>query len=120
MVEIYCPFTPIKCDSVAMLVRKSIDDIAAEGVTAEELNGFKLFEQKEFANNQRQNWYWSGLIENKIEWNIDNRSEFEANLEKLSSDDIRDFVKNVILPANNCITVIMLPEDYTEKELHER
>ncbi len=120
MVEIYCPFTPAKCDSVSMLVRQSIDDIAANGVTAEELNSFKLYQKKQFDNNQRQNGYWSNLIENKIEWNVDGYSVFEANLEKLSSDDIRNFVKDVILPANNCITVIMLPDDFTEKELHER
>lgn len=120
MVEIYCPFTPAKCDSVAMLVRQSIDDIAANGVTAEELNSFKLFQKKQFDNNQRQNGYWSNLIESKIEWNVDGHSVFESNLEKLSSDDIRNFVKDVVLPANNCITVIMLPDDFTEKELHER
>ena len=114
MVEIYCPFTPAKCDSVAMLVRQSIDDIAANGVTAEELNSFKLYQKKQFDNNQRQNGYWSNLIENKIGWNVDGHSVFEANLEKLSSDDIRNFVKDVILPANNCITVIMLPDDFTE------
>jgi zinc protease len=119
-VEIYCPFTPVKCDSVAMLVRQSIDDIAANGVTAEELSNFKLFQKKQFDNNQRQNGYWAGLIEDKLEWDIDGRTEYEAILEKLSSDDIRNFVKDVILPANNCITIIMLPDDFTEKELHER
>ena len=113
-VEIYCPFTPAKCDSVAMLVRKSIDDIAANGVTAEELNSFKLFQQKEYANNQRENWYWANLIENKITWDIDTRTDFEAIVNKLSSDDISKFLKNAVLKANNCITVIMLPDDFTE------
>lgn len=115
-VEIYCPFTPVKCDSVAMLVRQSINDIAANGVTTSELSDYKLFQQKQFANNQRQNGYWAGLIENKIEWDIDSRTEYESILEKLSSDDIRNFVKDVVLPANNCITIIMLPDDFTEKE----
>lgn len=99
-----------------MLVRQSINDIAANGVTTSELSDYKLFQQKQFANNQRQNGYWAGLIENKIEWDIDSRTEYESILEKLSSDDIRNFVKDVVLPANNCITIIMLPDDFTEKE----
>ncbi|MBO7477937.1 MAG: insulinase family protein [Salinivirgaceae bacterium] len=119
-VEIYCPFTPAKCDSVVMLVRQSIDDIAANGVTSEELTSFKLFQQKQYDNNQRQNGYWAGLMEDKIEWDIDGQTEFVSILEKLSSDDIRNYVKDVVLKANNCITIIMLPEDFTEKELHER
>ena len=113
-VEIYCPFTPAKCDSVVMLVRQSIDEIAANGVTSEELTSFKLFQQKQFDNNQRQNGYWAGLIEDKIEWDLDGQTEFASILEKLSSDDIRNYVKDVVLKANNCITVIMLPEDFTE------
>ena len=84
------------------------------------MSNFKLFQKKQFDNNQRQNGYWAGLIEDKLEWDIDGRTEYEAILEKLSSDDIRNFVKDVILPANNCITIIMLPDDFTEKELHER
>ena len=103
-----------------MLVRQSIDEIAANGVTSEELTSFKLFQQKQYDNNQRQNGYWAGLMEDKIEWDIDGQTEFVSILEKLSSDDIRNYVKDVVLKANNCITIIMLPEDFTEKELHER
>lgn len=116
MLEISCPFTPAKCDSVALLVRQSIDEIAQNGVTDAELNDFKKFQLKNYADNQRENGYWNSLIINKTTWNIDQNTDFEKHINEISSDDIKDFVKNALLKANNCITVIILPDDFTEKE----
>ena len=113
-VQIYCPVKPQLKDEALRLVRLDIDKIAAEGVTAEELDKVKKFELKSFNDKQRENGYWQGLIGSKVNWNKDTQKDYEKKLQSLTSKDIQNFVKNVLLKQNNCITVSMLPEDMTE------
>ena len=114
MVQIYCPVKPALKDEALRLVRLDIDKIAAEGVTAEELDKVKKFELKSFNDKQRENGYWQGLITSKVNWNKDTQKDYEKAIQSLSSKDVQNFVKNVLLKQNNCITVSMLPEDMTE------
>jgi zinc protease len=114
MVQIYCPVKPALKDEALRLVRLDIDKIAAEGVTAEELDKVKKFELKSFNDKQRENGYWQGLIGNKVNWNKDTQKDYEKAIQGLTSKDIQNFVKKVLLKQNNCITVSMLPEDMTE------
>lgn len=116
MLEIQCPFTPAKCDSVMFLVRECIDDIAKNGVVDNEMNDFKQYQLKSHADAQRQNSYWSNAIINKMTWGIDQHTGFEERINSITSDDIKAFVNDAVLKANNCITVIILPEDLTETE----
>ena len=111
---IECPFTPAKCDSVLMLIRQELDSVAANGVTEEELNNFRQYRHKNYANQQRMNSYWSGLIVSYTTWGYDTHTNFDEIVDSLTVDDVRNFLKDVVLPANNCITVIMLPDDFTE------
>ena len=113
-VQIYCPVKPQLKDEALRLVRLDIDKIAAEGVTAEELDKVKKFELKSFNDKQRENGYWQGLIGSKVNWNKDTQKDYEKTLQGITSKDIQNFVKNVLLKQNNCITVSMLPEDMTE------
>ena len=113
-VQIYCPVKPQLKDEALRLVRLDIDKIAAEGVTAEELDKVKKFELKSFNDKQRENGYWQGLIGSKVNWNKDTQKDYEKTIQGITSKDIQNFVKNVLLKQNNCITVSMLPEDMTE------
>ena len=113
--QVYCPVKPAKMDSALMLVRLDIDNIARDGVTEDELNQVKLFELKEFADRQRENSYWQGEITALINWGKEPSADYEAVLKNLSSDDIRNFVRDVLLKQNNCITVSMLPADFSEE-----
>ena len=51
-----------------------------------------------------------------IVWGKDTQKDYIEITKALTSDDIRDFVRNVLLKQNNVITVSMLPADLTEKE----
>ena len=111
-----CPVKPAKLDSALLLMKQGIEDIAKGGVTAEELEKVIAFELKDYADNQKKNGYWMNLITEKVVWNKDLRSNYEATLKSVTSKDIQDFVNNVLLKQNNCITVSMRPTDMTEKE----
>lgn len=114
IVEISCPFTPSKCDSVLTLIAKDLADIKANGVKESELTSFKEFQLKNYADQQRNNSYWQSQIKNKVLHNADLHTNFEEYVKNLSSDDIKSYISTVVLEQNNCTTVIMLPDDFTE------
>lgn len=114
IVQIQCPVKPAKRDSALLLMKQGIDDIAAKGVTAEELDKVKKFMLKTFDNNQKENSYWQGLIQAKVQWNKDERSDYQQAVNSLTSDDIKKFVSGTMLKQNNVATVSMLPADFKE------
>ena len=107
--QIVCPFTPEKCDSVLLLMEIGIQDIAQKGVTDEELDKIKKFELKQYADNQRENAYWQNLIIEKVEWGKDGQKDYEKIINGLNSKDIQKFVKKNLLKKPNTSTIIMLP-----------
>jgi zinc protease len=107
--QIVCPFTPEKCDSVLLLMQIGIQDIAQKGVTDEELDKIKKFELKQYADNQRDNYYWQNLIVEKVEWGKDKQKDYEKIINGLNSKDIQKFVNKTLLKKPNTSTIIMLP-----------
>ena len=114
ILQIYCPVKPAKRDSALLLMQQGIEDIAAKGVTLEELDKVKQFELKDYADSQRKNGYWQGLITTKTQWGKDNREGKEAIIKSITSADIQKFVKKVMLKHKNRVTVSMLPADFSE------
>ena len=113
--QIVCPFTPEKCDSVLLLMQIGIQDIATKGVTDDELDKIKKFELKQFADSQRENAYWQNLIIEKVEWGKDGRKDYEKIINGLNSKDIQKFVKSTLLKKPNTSTIIMLPASLQQK-----
>ena len=116
MVITQCPVKPAQLDSALLLMKQGIDDIAKNGVTADELGKVITFELKDYADSQKKNGYWMNLITEKVIWNKDLRTNYEQTLRSITSKDIQDFVNSVLLKQNNCITVSMRPTDFTEKD----
>ena len=116
MLMTQCPVKPAKLDSALLLMKQGIDDIAKNGVTKEELDKVITFELKDYADNQKKNGYWMDLITEKVIWGKDLRTSYEATLKSITPKDLQDFVNNVLLKQNNCITVSMRPTDFTEKD----
>ena len=114
ILQVYCPVQPAKRDSALLLMAQGIEDIARDGVTADELDKVKKYEQKSYSDNQRQNSYWQGLISAKVMWGKDNYTNYVETYDGLTSDDIRNFVNGVLLKNGNTVTVSMLPADLTE------
>ena len=114
LIQIYCPVKPAKRDSALILMEQGIQDIAKAGVTDEELSKVKQFELKNYADNQRKNTYWQGLITNKTLWGKDVREGMEDAIKSVTSKDIQNFVKKVMLKKKNRVTISMLPADFKE------
>lgn len=109
-IQVFAPFTPEKVDSVLLLMDQGLHEIAKDGVTDEELSEVKKFEHKNYEEAQRSNGYWQGLIRAKNVWKQDNRKNYLETLDAVTSDDIKQFVNNVLLRDKNRATIIMLPK----------
>lgn len=108
-VFIVCPVKPEKADSALLLMRQAIDDIAKNGVTAEELDKVKKYEIKTFDDSQRQNAYWQNAAVETVEWDVDPVTGFKETVEAITPADLQAFVRDVVLRQGNCVTVTMLP-----------
>ena len=113
--QVYCPVKPEKMDEALALMQQGIDDIAKKGVTDEELQKFKEFQLKDYADKQRSNKYWESLVMTKNYWNHDLQTGYEDSIRNLKSDDVKAFVNEVLLKQFNRCIVTMLPNDLTEK-----
>lgn len=114
--ETEVPFTPSMCDSLIVLLKEGIDEVASNGITEDELSQFKKYRSKVYADSQRQNSYWQDLIINLVVWGKDERTNYLEYLENLSSDDVKAFLNDVVLKSGNMVTVAMLPESLEEKQ----
>ena len=114
MIQVICPFTPALCDEVLGLMEKGVKDIAADGVTEEELGKVRSFVAKQREDNFRKNSYWQNAITSKVLWGYDTHTGAVETVQSITSDDLKDFVNNVLLKQNNRTTIVMLPEDLTE------
>ena len=108
-VFIVCPVKPEKADSALLLMRQDLDDIARNGVTAEELDKVKKYELKTYDDSQRLNAYWQNAAKETVEWENDPVTGFKETVEAITSADVQAFVRDVVLKQGNCVTVTMLP-----------
>ena len=109
VLETVCPFTPEKADSVLLLMKQGIEEIAQNGVTEDELSKVKAYKLKSFKDNQTKNEYWQSLILAKTNYGKDQSENYEELVKNISSKDIQKFVKKYLLKQNNCASIIMLP-----------
>ncbi len=110
--HVYCPVKPEKMDSALYLMQVGIDDIAAKGVTEEELNKVKEFEIKDYNDKQRENSYWQNQIVMTTVWGNDDRTGALDAIKSMTSKDIQDFVNNYLLKQHNRVIVTMLPDKF--------
>ncbi len=112
---IQCPVKPASRDEALRLMKQGIEDIAANGVTAEELDKVVKYAEKNYADNQKKNEYWDSLIADKTTWNVDRFTGRLDVIKNLSSKQIQHFARKFLLGQGNCVTVSMLPENFSEK-----
>ncbi|WP_314798931.1 insulinase family protein [Alloprevotella tannerae] len=114
LIYVSCPVKPAKADSALYLIDLGLKEVAKDGCTKEELDKIKQFNLKNYADNQKVNSYWASLIRSKTLWNKDLHTGYEAVINGLSSDDLKNFVNNVVLKKLNRLTITMLPASLKE------
>ena len=112
--QVYCPVKPAMMDEALKLMQQGIEEIARDGVTEEELGKFKEFELKELAEDLRSNSFWQGLIIGKSFWGHDDLTGYEDAIKSITSDDVKNFVNDILLKDFNRAIITMLPTDFSE------
>ena len=115
VIQTYCPVKPAAVDSALLLLQQGLDDIARNGVTAEELDKVKQYEQKSYIEGQRENGRWQNYIVRSVFYGADTFTDYDKVVDALTADDVRRFAKDIVLGQNNRLTVVMRPESLDEK-----
>ncbi len=87
-------------DKVEELIVKGIEDMANEGVSVEDLDKIKQFMLKQYADNVKTNSYWAGVMRNFYLMNRNFHDGYEAAVNALSTDDIKEFAQKIMADKN--------------------
>ena len=115
VIQTYCPVKPAAVDSALLLLEQDLNDIARNGVTAEELDKVKQYELKSYTEGQRENSKWQSYIIGKTLYSADSFTGYDTLVNALTADDVRRLAQSVVLGQNNRCTVVMRPASLEEK-----
>ncbi len=106
-----CEFKPEKKDIVLAIMRESLNEIATGQVTQDVLDKIKEKMAKDYDTNVKDNGYWISWLSFYVDRNIDVYNGYKEALNKITTQDISNFVKQSMLKTGNCIEVTMTPQD---------
>ena len=113
--QVFAPFTPEKCDSVLLLMKQDLHELAKNGVRPDELEEVKRFEIKQYEEQQRNNGYWQGLMQQQNRWN-------KATAPVISKRSNRSQVPTCNVSPTKCCCatatappIIMLPRERSKR-----
>ena len=115
MVQVYFDCKPALCDRLRELAVKGIQDLAQKGPTDEEVSMAKLNLLKNLPENRQQNRWWMNNIEEYLEYGVDRSAEYEAAVNALDANVIKETLSE-ILGSGNFIDLVMKPAQTAEVE----
>ena len=106
---------PALCDKLRELAVKGLQDLAQKGPTDEEVNMAKLNLLKNLPESRQQNRWWLNSIELYLTYGEDRNAEYEAGINALDKEIIKETVSE-ILGSGNFIDLVMKPAQTAEAE----
>lgn len=107
--QIVAPVKPEKCDSVLLILKEELQQVADKGVEEKYLTKIKEYLIKTFKENERQNGVWMNRICYADRYGIEMYTGYKEAVEAITAADVAAFARKV-LKDNNCSTVVMMPE----------
>lgn len=101
---------PEKKDDAVAILYAELNDIAKNGVNADELQKFIKPTLTSYAESCRTDEWWMTVLQNKLLWDKDIYTGREETIKSVTSDDIKAFANDYVLKQNNRCTVIMVPK----------
>lgn len=99
----YIRCTPGKEQEVHEAVQQEIENIADNGVTAEELDKIKSSLAKAHAEHLKQNSYWNTVLKVYALYDRDMNTEFDNILNSIDSRSISRFANTYVIPATKTV-----------------
>ncbi|WP_300300338.1 pitrilysin family protein [uncultured Muribaculum sp.] len=97
-----------KEDETAAIVDKILADIAANGVTDEELGKVRETALRDISESADDNAYWLDVLKLYDRYGLDYHSEFVPAFKVLTPAAVRDFAAHTVLPSSR-MRIIMTP-----------
>ena len=98
---------PDKYERLNQRVRDIVAKFVKEGPSAENLAKGKEYYLKNYKDNLRKNAYWTQVLSNYLDTNVDELTDFETVLQSITAEDVRMAVKTIV-DAQNHTEVIMV------------
>ncbi|MBR6345776.1 MAG: insulinase family protein [Bacteroidales bacterium] len=115
LVQVYFDSKPALCDRLRELAVQGIEDLAANGPTADETSQAILNLSKNIPERRVTNNYWKECLESWIIYGTDDDATREAAIQSLTPESIRKTVADM-LSSGNRIEVVMKPAKTAEAE----
>ena len=115
LIQVYFDCKPALCDRLRELAVKGIQDLAQKGPTDEEVQMAKLNLLKNLPESRQQNRWWLNSIELYLEYGVDRDAEYEAAINALDANIIKETLSE-ILGSGNFIDLVMKPAQTAEAE----
>ena len=109
LVNMYFDTDPEKADHLVGIIHSEFQKVIKDGPTEEDLNKAREYFLKSRSENLRENRFWSSAIRDYYSNGIDQISEYEELVRKLTPKDVQKAAKKLFKKAN-MIEVIMSPE----------
>ena len=104
-----CPMQPEKAELALQIMRDEVANMSNE-ISEDYLTKIKEQKLKDHETQLKSNEYWLNIIDSWYTRKIDMVTGYESFVSGLKTQDIADFMKNVVLKSGNHIEVVMLPE----------
>lgn len=109
IMPVYIKVEPGHEEEVFGVVRHTIEDMTANGPTAEELGKVKAYLSKNISDNRTDNGYWETVIKVYDQYGQDMDTDYTSILDRLTPETIRDFGKRYMVGADH-VEISMTPE----------
>jgi len=109
IMPVYIKVTPGHEDEVTGVVNATIDNIIANGPTAEEVAKVTSYLSKNIIENRTANAYWETVIKVYDQFGVDMDTDYEAIVAGITSAAVQAFAKAYISPATR-LHLRMLPQ----------
>ena len=105
----YCPMKPEKADVALRIMNAEVPELAQK-VDADKLDKVKKLMLKQADDNAKSNSYWMAIIDQYVEFGVDDYTDYKKIVEAQTPETIQNFMKE-FLKSGDRIEVAMLPEE---------
>ena len=103
------PLKPEMTDTTALIVQQVMENVAANGVSNEDVQKAKEYLLKSYTQNLRENWFWMERIETMDRRKYDPYKSYEAIVQGTTSADLQKLAKKALKDGNR-VRIIMTGE----------
>lgn len=108
-----CPIEPGHEKECLDIINNRLKEIGAHGVSAEELDKVRKYAVKNAREGFEDNGYWASVMKMYHKYGVDFYNGYIETFESITTDDIKNFVNDVVLKGNS-FELVMTPENKAE------